>query len=214
MAHRGWSVGWKQYSWAGPIRDVIAKEMEAARLERFKLVEEQRERQDKEREQARKAALDASAEEAKAVQIARTNSIAVGALLQNLLKGMVPLAQRIQADIQAAAGTLSPKEIAKLISDTALVTRHSNEAIKAALELERLRLGQPTNIVGIQGQLDDVTTEEAVEELIGIQRTLNRAIKSGTGPGSYVDAEGNIVIDLPEEAYEEAEVIDIKRKAR
>jgi hypothetical protein len=213
-ARRGWSHGWiKQYAWARPIREVLREEMEIARRDRLKAAEDERSAVEKEREESRRAAQRASEDEARAVQIARTNSIAVGALLQGLLKAMLPLSNKAQEVLSANANALSPKEISRLISDTAAVTRHSNEAIRLAMELERLKNNQPSSILGVQN-LEDLTSEEAVDELLGIQRTLTRAVRVSPGETgtTYIDLDGNIVIDLPAEAYEEAEVVNLGEK--
>lgn len=212
-AKRGWEQGWqKQYVWAQPIREVIREEMANARKARLEAQEAERFDQEKEREKARTAAIKAAQEEAQAVSIARTNSIGAGMIVGSLMRALVPLTKQIETALANPATQLAPNQIAKMLADMANVTRHSNEAMRTALELERLRLGEPTNIGGIQGQLDDLTTEEAVEELLAVQRALNRAARSGLMPEkTTVDAQGNIVIDLPEEAFEEADVIPIRR---
>jgi len=215
-AKRGWEIGWqKQYVWARPIREVIREEMANARAARLRAQEEERFEQEKEREKARTAAIKAAQEEAQAVSVARTNSIAAGMMVGNLMRALVPLAQRIQQDLANPKLVISPEKTAKLLSDMANVTRHSNEAMRTALELERLRLGQPTGLGGVQSQLEDLTAEEAVEELMSIQRTLARASRTGmVREPAYVDEDGNIVIELPEQAYEEADVIDISTQRR
>lgn len=212
-AKRGWEQGWpKQYVWAQPIREVIREEMANARKARLEAQEAERFDQEKEREKARTASIKAAQEEAQAVSIARTNSIGAGMIVGSLMRALVPLTKQIETALANPATQLAPNQIAKMLADMANVTRHSNEAMRVALELERLRLGEPTNIGGIQGQLDDMTTEEAVEELISVQRSLDRAARSGILPDrTIVDAQGNIVIDLPEEAFEEADVIPIRR---
>lgn len=210
MAARGWNQGWlNQVTWARPIREVIKGEMESARAERLRLQEQEREQQNQERQKARQDSVKAAAEEAQAAAIARANSIAVGGIIQGLLRGLIPLTRRIQDNL--ATEDLRPREIARMLGDAAFIVRHGNEAIKTAFELERIRLGEPTSVIGIQSQLDEVTTDEAVEELLGIERTLRRAVnQTGTAAVTHIRPDGTVVIDLPEEAFEEDEATVIE----
>lgn len=215
-ASRGWSRGWlTQVTWARPIREVIKEEMESARAERYRLQEQEREQQNQERQKARADSVKTNAEEAQAAAIARANGIAVGGIIQGLLRSLIPLTKRLQETM--ATADLKPREVAKMLGDTAFIVRQGNSAILTAFELERVRLGQPTTVIGVQSHLDDVTTDEAVEELIGIERTLRRAISQSSPHGvAHVTPDGEYVIDLPEEAYEEAEatVIELQDRRR
>lgn len=210
MAARGWNMGWlNQVTWARPIREVIKGEMEAARAERFKLQEREREQQQNERQKARQDSIKAATEEAQAAAIARANGIAVGGIIQGLLRGLIPLTRSLQENL--GAENLRPREIARMMGDAAFIVRHGNEAIKIAFELERIRLGEPTSVIGIQNNgMDDVTTEEAVEELLGIERTLRRAVNQTGMPMTHIRPDGSVVIDLPEEAFEEEEATVIE----
>lgn len=213
-ARRGWEIGWvKQYDWARPIREVIREEMAQARKARLEAQEAERFDQEREREKARTASIKAAQEEAQAVSLARTNAIGAGMMIGSLMRALVPLAKRIESDLSNPATQLSPTQTAKMLADMANVTRHSNEAMRTALELERLRLGEPTNIGGIQSQLDELSAEEAVDELLALQRTIGRASRAGLiADRATVDSQGNIVIDLPDEAFEEADVIDLAER--
>ena len=218
MAARGWNQGWlNQVTWARPIRDVIKEEMEAARAERLKLQEREREQQTQDREKARQDSVKAAAEEGQAAAIARANSIAIGGIIQGLLRGLIPLTRRVQESL--ATEDLRPREIARMLGDAAWIVKHGNEAIKTAFELERIRLGEPTNVIGIQNNMTDVTTEEAVEELLGIERTLRRAVnQTGVAAITHIRPDGSVVIDLPQEAFEEededATVIELHQQER
>lgn len=215
MAARGWEQGWlNQVTWARPIREVIKGEMESARAERLRLQEQEREQQNQERQKARQDSVKAAAEEAQAAAIARANGIAVGGIIQGLLRGLIPLTRRIQDNL--ATEDLKPREIAKMLGDAAFIVRHGNEAIKTAFELERIRLGEPTSVIGVQSHLDDVSAEEAVEELLGIERTLRRAVNQTGSVMTHIRPDGSVVIDLPDEAYEEEEatVIELHQPER
>lgn len=217
-AKRAWELGWpKVAEWALPIRETMRLEFEEARADRERLVEKEREDQVAQREAARRDAARTVEEETKAVQIARANSIALGGIMNQLMRGMLPLAKRTVAQLESEEFT--PKVGMKLMQDMGFVIRQGNEAIRLAMELERLRLGEPTDQLGISKDMDDVTAEEAVEELLGLERTLQRAAKAA-GPlaAALIEDNGVLTIDLPQDAFEEdeAEVIELasKRKKR
>lgn len=141
--------------------------------------------------------------------------MAVGALISALLRSMLPLTKKLQETMDGAS--LTPKEMVKVFGDAAYIVRQGNEAIKTAFELERIRLGEPTQVLGIT-TMSDATPEEAAAELMGLNRTLRRALKQqGDKPKTFTQqADGTYVIELPDEAFEEdeAQVVDIKRAKR
>lgn len=209
-AQRAWRKGWPKFSWGRPIREIIQEEMERARGEREKRLHEEREQQERDRENTRKDAIRATAEEAQAAGIARANGIAAGALIQALLRSMVPLTKKLQAEMEGA--DLKPREMAKMLGDAAYIVRQGNEAIKTAFELERIRVGEPTQVIGITVES---TPEEAAHDLIALGRSLRRAVgKSKEGVVEKPD--GSFVIDLPEDAFEEqpGKVVPIKKAGR
>lgn len=214
-ARRAWRQGWG-YSWAPAIREVIRQEMELARIERAKLQEQERDQQLRDRKRARDDAARAAGEEAQASTIARANSIAAGALIQGLMRSMLPLTKKLQESL-VDGGDLKPREMAKMLGDAAYIVRQGNEAIKAAFELERLRVGEPTQILGITGT-DSATPEEIAVELQSIDRSLRRALQQHkvTASSLVQGADGTFVVDLPDDAFEEeeAEVVPIRKKAR
>ncbi len=69
---------------------------------------------------------------------------------------------------QQRAGTLkmNPKEVLFLARSVAQIHRSAEEAARLALENERLRLGQPTHIIGVA--TEEITAEQAAEELAAL----------------------------------------------
>lgn len=213
-ARRAWQKGWPKFSWGIPIREVIRREMEAARTEREKKLTADREQQQRDREKARADAVRATAEEAQAASIARANGIAAGALIQSLLRSMVPLTKKLQESMEGA--DLKPREMAKMLGDAAYIVRQGNEAIKTAFELERIRVGEPTQVIGVTS-MDNVSPEEAAQDLVALARTLHRQVKTHKKQNMVPTEDGTYVIELPDEAYEEgdgAAVVPIKKAAR
>jgi hypothetical protein len=196
-AARVWEKGWPQYDWALPIRNVLMQERENARLDRVRLQDQERAKANSDRERARADAIRANNEEAQAVSVARQNAIGVSALLQSVVRAMIPLAKTIEQDLQQAK--LSVHEKVNLLGKTTGFIRHANESIRISLEVERIRLGQPTHVFNAQSHLDDVTTEEAVQEILGVQKSLHRALAAQ----NYDD--GSVTIDIPVNAYVEDE---------
>lgn len=204
-AARGWNKGWldlKNHEWAVPIRDVIKNEMLSARAERQRLQEKEKEAVALERSRARQDAVKSAGEEAQAAQVARTSAIAMGGVAQSLIRTLLPLLKKLPELVEKA--DLTAKETIKAIGDTAFIVRSTNDSIRTSLEIERIRLGEPTDIIGIQSQLEEVTAEEAVEELLGIERTLRRAVVQTAGQTvSYTRPDGTIEINIPAEAYDD-----------
>lgn len=214
-AGKAWAKGWPAFTWAIPIREVIRQEMESARAERIRLQEEERAHQQRERDRARQDAVKTQAEELQATAAARQSAIVFSGLTRSLMVAMVPLAQTLKQNLETRWQDLTPQQVTKVFSDAAYIVKASNESVKLALEVERLRNNEPTSILGVQGHLEEVTTEEAVEELLAVERTLRRAVK--TLPQELQqDLDGDIIIDLPDEAWEEqeAEVIDLNQATK
>lgn len=172
-AETAWEKGWTQYDprWI-PIRDYLAQERELVRAERARLQEEERRKREEDRERARRDAIEAQAQEARAAAQARGNAIGLAAIVGKLVLGCVPVADKLRAQLEAGAN-LSPKESTQLIQRVSYIVREANSAIRMAFEIERMRVGEPTTIVGLK--VEDMAPEEMVVHLEAMTRTLMRA---------------------------------------
>lgn len=172
-ARKAWTKGWKNKPDFPPIsiRKVLDQEREAARAEAMRRMQEAIEKEAKQKEYARKQAIDVLAEEAQATKILRGEAIGVGVMIAEVVKGAIPLARRLGAALEKE--DLSPKEAARILSSVTLMAVRGGEAIRLALQLERLRLGEPTDILSIGNAKENELTDEDVRE--GLQ-ALDRAV--------------------------------------
>lgn len=77
-----------------------------------------------------------------------------------------------------AMGIAEAKGYTKTLSTFATALRQVNDAAQKALEMERLLLGEPTKIVGIQ-HLETMTMDEAEKHVAAAQRAFNRLKDKG-----------------------------------
>ena len=175
MAKRGWEQGWPAFDWAKPIRVMLEREKEAARSQRIQAEREIQAKDRGERERARQDAIKTTGEEARAVQQLRGNALGLGTITSKMLLAMIPLAERMKVTLESQAVT--PRECARLIKDLSYITRHASEVTKNALEMERLRLGEPTSVLGVR--IEEMSPADAVKELSNVQHTLERARAMG-----------------------------------
>lgn len=174
MAKRVWDEGWVRYdpNWV-PIKDFLATERERVRAERVRLQDEERKRREEERERSRKDAIRSQAEEARAAAQARGNAIGLASIIGKLVLGCLPVADRLKRELERPDNLMSVKEMVMLMNRCAYIVREGNIALKVAMEIERLRLGEPTTIIGLK--VDDMAPEEMVVHLEAMARTLERA---------------------------------------
>lgn len=212
VAKKAWEKGWPRIEYAKPIREVLRSEINAAKAERLKLRQAEDKRQEDARAKAHEDSIYTLREEAVASQAARRNALGISSNLSKLIAGLAPLTDRLIASLKD--DKMSEKTAMRLISDITFAVRQGNEAIRIALDIERRRLGEPTQILGL-AHSEELTTDEAVAELMSLQRTLVRAQEPATRYGAHRTLpNGSTVIDLPEDAFEgdEAQIISFPRK--
>lgn len=183
-AKRGFHDGWPDYG-LDSIAGIIAKEQAGARAaiegELSEAAEASVAEVAKEKAAARKDAIKARAEEGKLVRAARGNIVELLESGRELLAGYRKLAPRvtkllasIDRKIEAILeddSTTGVEEMLDLVERTAAVlwrlstsARASTSAGMQALQMERLLLGQPTEIIGVT-DLDSMNEDEAIAEL-------------------------------------------------
>ena len=190
-AKRGWEAGWvKKFSWALPIREVLAKERESARAARQRMEDEQHTRATEDRDKARQDAVKTRAQEAQAAKIVRTNAIAHSQLSSKLIMAAIPLADRLGDSLKTAQ--LDPLKAVRIIRDIGIFAKQANDATLVALQIERARVGEPIELLDGMASTMDMT--QAVESLERLHRTLDRARLHG------ID-----VSDIPTDAYEDVD---------
>ena len=203
MAARGWEIGWNKqsragvikYPWAGPIRDVLIKERSEARARAHGVEQEARAADLEKRKKIRESAIETVESEIKGVERARRNAVGLGSLVGQIIVSCVPLVERLKESMTTTA--MDPKGAMSLLTRVGYITRQSNEATRLAIELERLRVGDPNEVLkDHEGLVGDVTPQEAAEQLADIGRSLERAKKRG------------MVVDLGDDEEIPQEVVD------
>jgi len=175
-AQRAYELGWPARSWAIPIKDYLAAEKERIRAERQKQLEAQRESESEMREKAQTDAIAAQTQEAAGSAQARANALALAGVIGRIAVACVPLSDRIAKALREDI-SMTPQQALKLFSSMAYVVRQGNETLKLALEIERLRVGEPTSIFRLQA--DEMTVDDVADSLSHLHRTLQRAVARG-----------------------------------
>lgn len=196
-ARRGWERGWApRLPWAPAIKDVVANEQKEARA---RLVIKQAQQAQAEvqaavttpaaiQAKAREDALDSRVQEAKLVRASRENTLVLLGLTQPVLKGLRGVAARIE-DLLASSKPTSGQAL-DIYDKLSSIMLRTNEAAKLALQMERLLIGAPTEILGVAG----VSDEDAERELKRTLALFEEARKLGvvpSGEGIADDSEGS-----------------------
>lgn len=153
---RAWHVGWPEPDYARrPIKDILFEEANAkravARAQAEATGAEISAQRLKEKELAR---LDAAAErsrEAVAIRGMLSANISQLAVLGTLSGIGVPLAQRIKEDVLAAltAKSVTVKDAMSFLRQLQSLTLDTGTSLKATMEMIRLHLGEPQQILGV-----------------------------------------------------------------
>lgn len=189
-AKKGWEEGWPATLWAAkPIREVIAEEHAMARqtmVERDKAKDEALKRDleeasrravelsiqpQAERDRVKQDAIEARAEEGTAVRLARSNAIGLLRTMGELVPAIKQLVVKTAAQMHLAVD-MTPGSLVRLLREFAAAAKAVSEATEMALKMERLVLGEPTEILGLMAI--DMSTDEAVREIMNAQEALFR----------------------------------------
>lgn len=198
-----WDNGWA-YDWAPPISEVIEREQELARVRVARQTVDDAEiqgfmdttaaaelkRQEhlqlmKERQAAKGHAIKSRAEEGEMVQgLRKAVMVAEGTMLRCAV-GFQELADAVNIELRQLAlpGNKNFKVGAAIgyLRRYAATIRETSHAAREAMELERLLLGEPQQIVGIQnlGDLDEATAEQCMDEIERAHRAIARHRERG-----------------------------------
>jgi hypothetical protein len=133
-------------------------------------------------EAARKLALDAEAaaldaararaQEGQMVQLSRGNTIALMGTTSHLLRAGVARAQALQKSLDAGDVLLTPAQTLQFVSSCGYLAKTAAEAAETTMRMERLLLGAPTEILGIQA--DRMSMDDAERVIDMASRALER----------------------------------------
>ena len=187
MASRAWEKGWEPLSLL-PIKDVIKEEQLIARgqIEAARLAQATSKRQ--ERENARKNAIETRQQEGQMVKLTRGNAMQALTVSVELGRATRQFSETIQERLKLeqekvatwvayerdrlaghnptppdyARPPLGPEELVNLLNRAADYMAKITQCARQAMEMERLYLGQPTDIVGLTdaSALQDISRDE------------------------------------------------------
>ncbi len=173
-AKRAWMRGWASphKKWAIAIKDLFEQEQEKLRADRMKAIEEQARIEEEQVLKAQEDAKTTLQQEAEGVRQARVAAmIFTKNILPPIIRGAVALAARLETDL-AKLDDMNPTQRMLFLRNTASVINLANNAMQTALENERLRLGQPTQVIGVKA-VEKMTPEEAARELEFLAQELS-----------------------------------------
>lgn len=192
-ARRAWDTGYPERPWgAKSIRDMIRDEAELARS-RLQLEADQQELEedkatldaDRDRERARLHAVQSREQEGKLVvgtRVATMNALAAAMKASDgLTHAMTKLGGKL-VEVALQAESLTDKQMSTLsnvLRRYSSTLRELSAAGQTAMEMERLYLGEPSQIIGVTSELDTMPLQELVK-LAGYQdELLQDAAKRG-----------------------------------
>ncbi len=182
-ATHAWKKGWvPRVPWAKPISLLLEEEKEAARA----LVAQRNLSEAEEagllREQARREAIEAHAAEGQMVRLARSDATSLLAAVGKLQPSLHRLSEKLGRMLMDDGEKMTRREAAALLGMLSRTTKEALAAGQVAIELERLHLGAPTQILGVQ-DVGEMSTEEAVREIEAAAAALKRAKTMGLVSG-------------------------------
>jgi hypothetical protein len=192
-ARQAWETGWPDKPWGvKSIKDLLADDKDIARA-RLELEDERDGIQadhealeaERDREAARQHAIRSKQEEGQLVQATRALTMnALGAAAKaaaGMQAGMTRLSKEL-VDLADSGKALSQKEIGQLSS---IMRRYSSSlrdlasAGQLAMEMERLYLGEPSQIIGVMSEYDTMPMEELIKAAGYQDQILRRAADRG-----------------------------------
>jgi hypothetical protein len=180
MVRRAWSHGFRAAGeWARPISAVIADRQVAVRAslgETSGATVPLRTPQG-EAEKAKAEIIKAREAETLAVRGARENAVLALSTSNRILRQMQAVANEIAERFRGSTKDIDPAVFVMQFGRLVSVMRQSIDAAEAAMRMERMLVGEPEKIIGLQVSLDtaDMSPEEVMRELEAAARAHERA---------------------------------------
>jgi len=178
MAKRAYDRGWPTAPWAKPINIVLEEDKVSARSLRAQQRTDEFLEQEAVRTSARNDAIEARAQEGQMVKMARGASLALLTHVLQSLRTVQPLAEELKRAVLEDAKVLDARDIFGLLDRVARLTTQATQTAQVAMRMERLHLGEPEAVLGLE--LTAVSTEDIHAELTAIETTL-RVVPTPSG---------------------------------
>lgn len=140
---------------------------------------------------AQQDAIEARTQEAQLVKMSRGNTIALMASTSHLLKSAIQRASDLDQELRTGKATLTPQQVTRFVTGCAYLAKSAAEAGKLTMEMERLLLGAPTEIIGIRA--DRLSLDDA-SAIVGMAARALARVKEQDVVAECVVVEGH---DLP-----------------
>lgn len=200
-ARRAWEQGLR--GWPRPIRELVAEEQAEARAEVARQQREEASAAGKARQEARGQAVSARKQEGLMVSMSRNSAMRLVAATAEALQEVQLLAERarsklselLREDDEARAdpsrvcracgrpATMHPGEATGLIAAMTAQAKRTVEVVEQVMKLERLHLGQPTEISELQVRGEGITLQDGIDRLSAATAALESAARRGVLPG-------------------------------
>lgn len=201
-----------------PVKLILEDEAEEVRRQLAAASAVREAQRERDRDDARKQALQARAQEGQMVGLARTNSLQVLAVGARLMQAARTLSDRAKQVLEAMAGEpmitkatcpscqaefphevdlprMPPARMVGLVESIVRCGERINSQAHEAMRMERLHLGEPAQIIGIVDGREEMSFEEAE----GRVRAAAAAIESARRAGFTGEDGGRALIGKPVE---------------
>ena len=188
-AKRAWHLGFawiKNEELKKPIKLRIEEEQaytrmkleEEAALARQKEAEDETRRRRVMQEKALRDVTENRFQEAQMIRLARGASVAMLATLTSVSQGVAKLGVQVQKSLAkySERDDLSIQEasnVVRLMATNSTALRQAIDASSRTMQMERLLLGEPGSIIGIQPVMPDITIEEAERRIASVRQALD-----------------------------------------
>jgi len=198
-ASKAWGKGFPQFFKGKPLQLVLLEEQEAARAALLRDTQAKQLAQEKEREEARAQAVEARKQEGMMVRGARAVTSNALLMARECVDGAKSLSKKLRQLLEAESAKpipdMKPEKMVTLLRETTLLVARLNNAAHITMQMERLHLGQPTDILGITaiGAIrEDISYEEVELRIKAAQQALEDARKSSGVHGGLRVIEGGV----------------------
>lgn len=203
-ANTAWSRGWPRKGW--PAIDAVLKQEQIqarAQLQREKEAAKEAERADL--EAARKQAIEAKKQEGQMTSLSRVQSLQNLHAAITLSRAATELAPALRARLQLETKKIAawndyeesqltssplpapsypkppmdPLDLTQLLRRVAAISRDIVSTAREAMEMERLYLGEPTNIIALVDEDKELSMEELWARREAALQALESAIEAG-----------------------------------
>lgn len=154
---------------AAATKSVLEAAVEVSYETHKKQTEIEAERRFREKEQARKDAVKARRQEADMVRGQRGNIVAMIGITGTALRGGLEQVREVEKAVRegkdpATGRKLTLPQRMRILTEMSLLMQRTANAAAEVIRMERLLLGEPTEIVGVQGS-EQVSEDQAIADI-------------------------------------------------